>query len=199
MKLQQLPDTRACERSRRQTKAADQERLARTRKKLLNSMGFVEWLPGPPTNLIEIIHRIDYSLVLPNRLPKGSRRLKMATSADEIFPVNPFAIVRDYAGLHKAIRERAAHLGYTNEILDAVAGLQSGYAGKLLGPGMARKFGPMSLGAVIGALGLCIVIIEDGEAPARYRTPVDERKRPRCGHVTDAGARARRQRDTERR
>jgi len=89
----------------------------------------------------------------------------MTTSGDELSSIRPLAVAYDYAGLHQAIRARAAALGYTNETLDEVAGLQSGYSGKLLGPKMPRKFGPVSLGAVMGALGLCLVIVEDPSAP----------------------------------
>jgi hypothetical protein len=43
--------------------------------------------------------------------------------------------------------------------------LQSGYSAKLLSPTPIKNLGPMSLGAVLGVLGLAIVVIEDQGAP----------------------------------
>jgi hypothetical protein len=71
------------------------------------------------------------------------------------------AIVTDYAGLMTALRTRANELKVTRETLDSVSGLQAGYCAKLLAPVPIRSVGPDTLGPLLGALGLAIVVIED--------------------------------------
>ncbi|MBI3700583.1 MAG: hypothetical protein HY242_09105 [Afipia sp.] len=70
-------------------------------------------------------------------------------------------VASDYSGLVDLLRARKESLGYTCETLDEVAGLPSGYVGKLLGPGMVKKLGHLSLGLMLDALGLRIVLVED--------------------------------------
>jgi hypothetical protein len=73
------------------------------------------------------------------------------------------------------------------EAVDAVAGLPSRYATKV--PNGARRLGPMSPAAVIGALGLKRAILEDREALARIghrRTHATDRlKAPRGGPTAE--------------
>lgn len=71
-----------------------------------------------------------------------------------------FATAADYDELVSALRDRAEELGLSYEAIDDRAGLQSGYTAKLLGPGMSRKLGPVSLGSLLGTLGLVIELIE---------------------------------------
>ena len=56
------------------------------------------------------------------------------------------AIVSDYAGLVAVLRERAEALDVSNETLDEVCGLTSGYVGRLIGFGGTRTLGRVSLG-----------------------------------------------------
>lgn len=77
------------------------------------------------------------------------------------------ATVNDYDGLIAALRDRAAAIGYTNDTLDAVTGLPAGYIGKLLGPGLVKKLGPLSFGVLMQALGLRVVLVEDPETMAK--------------------------------
>lgn len=79
------------------------------------------------------------------------------------------AMIADYDDLIEALRERAADLGLSYDAIDARAGLQSGYTAKLLGPGMTRKLGPVSLGALLGSLCLIMTLVEDEDATARIR------------------------------
>jgi hypothetical protein len=45
--------------------------------------------------------------------------------------------------------------------LDARAGLADGHAGKLLGPAQVKRLGMISLGLVLQALGVKLIMVED--------------------------------------
>jgi len=67
------------------------------------------------------------------------------------------ARVASYEGLRRALAARRRALGLTQEALNELAGLHGGYVNKLeVG---IRKFGDMSLDAVLGALDLEIVLM----------------------------------------
>jgi hypothetical protein len=87
------------------------------------------------------------------------------------------AQVTDYAGLITALRARVDELNLTFDTLDEVAGLSDRYSSKLLTPAIkpSRTLGKMSLGAVLGALGLRLIVVEDPVALAK----VQNRYRPR--------------------
>lgn len=87
-------------------------------------------------------------------------------------------IVREYADLLAVARAQMARLSITFETLDVVSGVQSGYSAKLLGPRPSRRFGRMSLPAIMGALGIALVAIEDADALARVRKRLVKRKMP---------------------
>ena len=92
------------------------------------------------------------------------------------------AEIRDYGDLHKCLRQVAVDREITREGIDAVAGLQPGYAGKLLSPVPMKRLGPASMGAVFGALGVKLFAVVDDEAVAKYRSQVDANKRVRPLH-----------------
>jgi len=54
--------------------------------------------------------------------------------------------------------------------------LQTGYASTLLAPRPRKRIGPMSLGALLGALGLALVVVEDAAALARVRSRLVPRR-----------------------
>jgi hypothetical protein len=70
------------------------------------------------------------------------------------------ATVFDYDGLQKALRDRAAEINVSRALLDELSGLQNGYCGKALALRPLRRLGAVSLGPLLGALGLALVIIE---------------------------------------
>ncbi|BBF92666.1 helix-turn-helix domain-containing protein [Blastochloris tepida] len=81
-------------------------------------------------------------------------------------------IVSDYRALVQCLRDRKDDLGISLLELDERSGLQVGYSGKLLGAGMVRTLGPLSMGLMLGALGLELMVVERGSAvvnPARDR------------------------------
>jgi hypothetical protein len=85
-----------------------------------------------------------------------------------------------YKGLIEVCRHRANELALSRLEIDRLSGLPIGYSAKLLGKadGVPRKkrMWPASLEAILGTLGLQIIIIEDHAATARTlsrRVPVD--------------------------
>jgi hypothetical protein len=100
-------------------------------------------------------------------------------------------LVTDYRTLVETCRARADELELSRLEIDRLGGLPAGYAGKLLGkdggaPGRKyKKMWPIALEAMLGVLGLKILLIEDDAATARtlaLRTPVD-RSNQRFGNV----------------
>jgi hypothetical protein len=77
--------------------------------------------------------------------------------------------VRDYAQLVRAIRTWIAELGTAGETIDDVAGLPLRYTMKLLAPVPVKGIGRTSLGPLLGALGLKLVVAVDHEVLARIR------------------------------
>lgn len=51
--------------------------------------------------------------------------------------------------------------------IDEISGLQSGYSAKLLAPIPMRNLGRVSLGALLGALALKMIVVKDKEAQAK--------------------------------
>ena len=79
----------------------------------------------------------------------------------------PLAVITDHYGLVTALRRRITELGTGLDLVDEVAGLPDGYTGKVL---VGRHgLGPISLGAILGALAVKIVLVSDEEALARVR------------------------------
>jgi hypothetical protein len=89
---------------------------------------------------------------------------------------DPIAIVNDYAGLHAALQKRANDLGVSRETLDDLAGLQQGYTSKVLGVRSMRVLGKLSLGCVLQALGLELVVRVDEKQMAKVRSRLVQRE-----------------------
>jgi hypothetical protein len=77
-------------------------------------------------------------------------------------------MVRNYDDLKAILRARAEALDVSRETIDELAGFSPGYAGRLLGPGADRRLGPATLAAMLGALGIKLIAVEDPEALAKY-------------------------------
>jgi hypothetical protein len=96
----------------------------------------------------------------------------------------------NYDSLIAAFRNRVAELQVAGETIDEVAGLPARYSAKLLGPTQVRKIGAISLGPLLGALALKLVIVEDENALRQYgprlkrRNPNLVRKHNSVVHVT---------------
>src|SRR3954453_22826872 len=85
--------------------------------------------------------------------------------------------ITDYAGLIQAFRDRRDELDVGHEVLCEIGGLQSGYVSKLLAPQPMKNLGPVSFGALLGGLGLAVIVVEDPAAVARVRGRWVKRKR----------------------
>jgi hypothetical protein len=88
--------------------------------------------------------------------------------------------VDGYKGLVETCRQRANELALSRLEIDRLAGLPVGYSAKLLGrdDGVPRKkrMWPASLEAILGTLGLQLIVVEDPAATSRTlsrRVPVD--------------------------
>jgi hypothetical protein len=88
--------------------------------------------------------------------------------------------VTGYKGLIETCRQRATELALSRWEIDRLSGLPVGYSAKLLGKDDAvprkKRMWPASLEAILGTLGLQIIIIEDPAATSRTlsrRVPVD--------------------------
>lgn len=103
-----------------------------------------------------------------------------------------FAEAHDYLDLHAAARARAEQLNVSRETIDDVAGLTNGYASKLLALPPIKKFGPISLGPTMRALGLKMIVVDDPEALAKVegrltpREHGDPRAKVGCENVNQA-------------
>ena len=91
------------------------------------------------------------------------------------------AEVHTYDELQAALRARALALDvvidsrcspriHRKEALDGVAGLPAGYSSKVLAG--RKRAGRTSLGALLSALGLKLLVVEDPEALARFTTQI---------------------------
>jgi hypothetical protein len=68
------------------------------------------------------------------------------------------AVCRNYDQLRAALAAFCTRYGITRTMLDVDAGIADGHSGKLLGPAAAKVFGRVSLGRVLDALELEIVV-----------------------------------------
>lgn len=84
----------------------------------------------------------------------------------------------DYDGLIAVLRDRVTELNITHATLDNLTGLQSGYCGKILGQLGVRSLGPISLGPMLQALAVKMVIVEDVEAAQKMAPRWEKRVRP---------------------
>jgi hypothetical protein len=89
------------------------------------------------------------------------------------------AVVRDYDTLVDALRARRDELKITHAVIDDVSGLHSGYASKLMSDPPIKGFGRVSLGPILGSLGLQLLVVVDPEGFKRVRSRLDERVRPK--------------------
>jgi hypothetical protein len=88
----------------------------------------------------------------------------------------PLAVARDYDELLAALRTRVEELRISRAGLDeAMKTLPDGYAGKILAPFPVRSLGRVSLGPIIQALGLAIVLVEDEKALEKMRAFIGTR------------------------
>ena len=77
----------------------------------------------------------------------------------EARPGDVLFVVEHYEELIGVLRRRAAALQFSYLEVDMTAGFASGYTAKLLGQSRSKNFGPLSLGRMLGALGLQLAVV----------------------------------------
>jgi hypothetical protein len=88
------------------------------------------------------------------------------------------AEIRSYGEPIDALRVRRHELDVSFSTLDQTSVLHLGYSSKVLAPGPVKPkhLGPVSLTAILGALGVKLALIEDREAMARSRVQARRRR-----------------------
>jgi len=86
-------------------------------------------------------------------------------------------VIHDYPDLLDVLRARAILRQITvgGEDTAEVAGLPIGYVQKIIGPRPVRRIGMMSLGPLLGVLGLKLIAVEDADALERYGSRLKKR------------------------
>jgi hypothetical protein len=78
-------------------------------------------------------------------------------------------MISSYDDLISAFRERVDGLNISREELDRVAGLAKGHSGKLLGRKQVKRFGSVTLGPMLSAIGCKLILVEDPDQTAKIR------------------------------
>ena len=80
--------------------------------------------------------------------------------------MTPIAEIADYPALIRALRERAQalHIAIGGASVAEVAGLPAAYLAKLLRPNSDRRLGMISLGPVLGVMGVKLLMVECPDA-----------------------------------
>jgi hypothetical protein len=119
-------------------------------------------------------------------LPKPISKKPAPAPAPPVAPARLGQAITTYRILVETFRQRADELELSRSEIDRIAGLPSGYAGKILSVGAAKKpkrMGLISLENMLATLGLKIILIEDEAATARtlaLREPVDRAQQRFC-------------------
>jgi hypothetical protein len=102
---------------------------------------------------------------------------------DALQHFRPLAVARSWDDLRSAFRARCEELSIARTTVDRIGGLPDGQASKLLAPVRDQEMGRISFPAMLGALGLAVVVVEDAEAIAKIR----HRLTPRSPQHVNAG------------
>jgi hypothetical protein len=93
-------------------------------------------------------------------------------------PLGEVNFENGYAGLVAAFRARAAEqkIAIGGDSVAAVSGLPVAYVAKLLQPRPAKRLGAISLGPLLGVLGLRLLVCADPIALARFGSKLEKRR-----------------------
>jgi Stress-induced bacterial acidophilic repeat motif len=90
---------------------------------------------------------------------------ELAQAAD-VAP-RPIALARSYSDVHRAIADHCERIAMTRAELDAEAGIADGNAAKALARRARKRLGWVTLGRVLAAAGLVLIVAIDPDAPVR--------------------------------
>lgn len=88
-----------------------------------------------------------------------------------------YRVVLDYEALHEGIIDRVEDLNVSRITLDEEGGFQPGYASKLLCNPPMKNLGPKTLGGMLKATGMALVLVVDDERFAATKAQMSKRKR----------------------
>jgi hypothetical protein len=117
-----------------------------------------------------------WSLTARNQRSKPSPRGETDLLAVTAPKARRLGIAKSYDDLHKILRERADELQVPREGLAEAAKLSDRYVAKLLAPIPIRHLGPNSLGPLLAALGLKLIVVEDVETLERIAKRITRRQ-----------------------
>ena len=100
------------------------------------------------------------------------------------------AEIREYDEFTAALRKWVYDLDTTYDCVSDLAGVQDRYLNKLIARSPIRNFGRTSLGPVLGALGLKILLVIDTEALAKMRPRYKKRRKHASDDASDGNARS---------
>jgi hypothetical protein len=87
--------------------------------------------------------------------------LAIAPPSVDLANFKPLGVIRDYAQLAAGLRRVAEMRAISRETIDAISGVQPGYSSKVLAPIPTKALGYISMGPLLGSLGLALVLVED--------------------------------------
>lgn len=88
-----------------------------------------------------------------------------------------YRVVTDYEALHEGLIDRVEDLNVSRITIDEEGGFQPGYASKLLCNPPMKNLGPKTLGGMLKATGMALVLVVDDERFAATRAQMSKRKR----------------------
>jgi hypothetical protein len=94
----------------------------------------------------------------------------------------PIAAVRSYDDLRRVVADWCESIHMTRAELDTEADLAEGHAGKLLARRARKKLNIVSLGRIMAAAGLVLIVARDHEAPQRKSTASTHASTTRQNH-----------------
>ena len=100
----------------------------------------------------------------------------MSSLSDRLTAPRVVATVGDHNQLLDVIRRRVEELNVSHEVVEAIAGLQSGYLSKVLADPPPKRMGPFTWFLILGALGLDVQLAENQQAMERLRPRLEKRK-----------------------
>lgn len=102
----------------------------------------------------------------------------------------PIAVVsaqQGYEGLHQAMRARAEELGIARDQIDELASLTRGHASKLLSPYPMKAIGRTTLGPMLYALKLKLLVVADDDVIWVDEPKERNASQARCSKPLQAG------------
>lgn len=79
----------------------------------------------------------------------------------------PIALARSYSDVQRAIADHCENIGMSRAELDAQAHIADGNASKALARRARKRMGWVTLGRILAAAGLVLIVAEDPDAPPR--------------------------------